>query len=83
MRVKSQVIDCFDRAGNESTQRTKRFGERSVNEANPILHLKMLGRTASVRAAGENGMSFVDEDTGVVRLRNIQQASERGEVAVH
>src|SRR5256885_15260395 len=83
MRVKSQVVDCLDWAGNESTERTKRFRERSVNETNSILHLKMFGRAASVRAAGENGMSFVDEDTGAVRLSNIEQASKRGEIAVH
>ena len=83
MRIKSQVIDCLDRAGNESAQRTKRFGERSVNETNPILHLKMLGGTASVRTATKNGVSFVDENTGVVRLSNIEQAAKLGEIAVH
>src|SRR5438445_1733029 len=83
MRIKSQVIDGLNGTGNESTERTKRFRERSVNEANPVLHLKMFGGTASVRATGENGMSFVDEDTGVVRLSNIEQASKRGEVPVH
>ena len=70
VRIEAQVIHRLLRAGDETTERAERFRKRPVNQRDPMLRVEMLGRAASIRAARQHGVSFVDHDRGIVFFRH-------------
>ena len=83
MRIETQILQRLPGAGDKSAERAEGFRESSVSQADAILDSKLFRRAATVLAAGEDGMRFIDEDARPVRLRDRDQVLEMAEIAVH
>src|SRR5215831_554808 len=83
MRVETQILQCLLRARDKAAQRAERFGERSVDKRDTIFHAEVLGCSSTIFAAAQYGVRFVNENAGVMRLRDSNQFRQISEVAVH
>ena len=71
MGVKAQILQRFLRTGDESSQRSKGFGEGAINERNAVFHAKLLRCATTMFATGQHGVGFVNENARAVGFCDI------------
>src|SRR5438105_13521490 len=83
MRIKAQILQRFLRTRDESSQRAEGLGECAVNKRNAVFHAKFLSRAATMFAACQHRVGFINKNAGAVRLCDVNQLPQITEIAVH
>ena len=83
MRIETQEIERFPRAGDETTERAERFRKSAIDNAHSFFDAEMFDCAATVRSTGQHRMRFIDEDAGFVRIGHVDQFLQITKVAIH
>src|SRR5262245_35781205 len=83
MRVKSEILQRLLGTGNEASQRSERFGERSINKRHAVFHSELFRRPAPMLATCQRGMRFINKNARAMRFRNSKQFRQVPKIAVH
>jgi hypothetical protein len=70
MRVEPQVLQRLFRTGDEASQRAERLRESSIQQRDTVFDAKLLGCPATVFAARQHRVSFINKHARPVRLRH-------------
>ena len=78
-----EKIDEIARSANISAERANGLRQSSHLNIHAPVHFEMIDRAAAVAAEHAGGVGVVDHHDGAVFFRNIAQAGQRADVAIH
>src|SRR5260370_31547146 len=83
MRVEPQILQRLFRTRDETSQCAKSFGERSIKQRDTVFDAKLLGCSATMFAACQHRVSFINKHARPVRLRHSNYLLKIAKIAVH
>ena len=82
-RLDAQVVDDLVRAGDEAAAGGERLRERAHPQVDAVLDPEQLGRPGPARAEHAGAVRLVDHQARAVRLAQLDDLGQRGDVALH